>query len=221
MAKVRQSRGFGFLLKNIVLLGLLLVVWWVFGRVCLITVAIVLVTLRVLGVVFIKNPTKTLVNIGQANWYSLLEALLHRGADRASLMIEVIDADRLTKLKDRVSIIEAPSKTNFLQFKKYDTTKGSTLQLHFPRAPWSQAYYVQVQELLKQRGASYVIRPWRLKIMNRYKIDETIAVYLEQDLEQAVSLAKIILFEVFKLTPRDNALFWFHRVPPADSSEGV
>ena len=99
-----------------------------------------------------------------------------------------------------------------MQFTKHITDKGVTLQLQFARAPCSAEYYPKLQDLLKQREYYFDIWPVRPEDKFAPEIDEFIVVNLEQDLERAVRLTKLILLEIFKLNPGDNASVWFGNI---------
>jgi hypothetical protein len=111
-------------------------------------------------------------------------------------------------------IIESPAKERYMQFTKHITEKGVTFQLQFARAPWSAELYQPLQELLKQREYHFEIWPVRPEDKFDPGIDQFIVVYLQQNLELAVRLTKLILLEVFKLEPSDTALVWFLNISP-------
>jgi hypothetical protein len=192
----------------------LFAVWWFFGWFYL-TIGILLVAaLFIFLMVMDRKAAKNPVNVGQGNWREYLETLLYRGYDRAIMMVEAPDQKRSEQFANRIAIIESPARERYMQFTKHITEKGATFQLQFARAPWSAECYQSLQELLKQREYHFEIWPVRPEDKFGPGIDEFIVVYLQQDLELAIRLTKLILLEVFKLEPSDTALVWFLNISP-------
>jgi hypothetical protein len=215
-----HRRTLGLLAQYTVILMALFGVWWFFGRFYLVIGIVLVSALTVFIVVIERKAAKNPVNIEQGNWRKHLETLLYRGYDRAAMMVEAPDAKRLMQFANSLFIVEAPATERYMQFTKCITDTGVTIQLQFPRAPWSLQYYDEVQELLKQGEYYYKIWPVRPEDKFAPEIDQFIVVYLERDLQQAIILTKLILLEIFKLKPSDTALVWFGNVS-ADKNKKI
>lgn len=190
----------------------LFAVWWFFGWFYL-TVAIVFVALMF---ILIAVPAKNVVNIAQGNWRRYIETLLFYGYDRAFMMVEAPSGKqpwRFGKWFGNLTVLyEAPARTHFMQFTKHITESGVILQLQFAHAPWSARYYQPLQDLLKQREYYFDIWPVRPEDKFGPEIDEFIVIALEQDVQRAIILIKLILLDIFKLNPSDNASVWFGNI---------
>lgn len=161
-----------------------------------------------------RRPAKNIVNIAHGNWRRYMEALLYQGYDQAFMMVEARPAKRPMQFGNLIFTYESPAKTHYMQFTKYITEEGVTLQLQFARAPWSLEYYNQLQVLLKQREYYFDLWPVRPEDKFGPEIDEFIVVYLGQDVERSVALAKLILLEIFKRKPNDTVLVWYGNLHP-------
>jgi len=149
-----------------------------------------------------------------------METLLNRGYHRACMVVEAPDAKHPIQLTNRIAIIEPPAKERYMEFRKNVTEQGVTLQFQFPHAPWSLEYFERLQDLLKQREYRFKVWPVGPKDKFLPDIDQFIVVYLEQDLEHAIILTKLVLLEIFKLNPSDIALVWFADISPSEEKIG-
>ena len=172
-------------LTGIILFGL----WWFFGWKYLV------VGIAVFALLFFidwKNSgrTKKRVNIAQGDFHKYLETLFYRGYDHGAM------------------IVEAPDEKRYMQFTKHILDQGVFLQFQFPRAAWSTPYYEPLKDLLNRGNYYYQVHQVRPEEFMDHP-DEFIVVALEQKLEAAVALAKLVLLEIFKLDPSDDVLIWY------------
>ena len=219
-----NSRAFKELLRreptvlNVVMcliIGVVLFIVWLFFGFLYLTIAIVIVALFfIYTAVTSGKVAKNVVNIAHGSWRSSFETLLSKGYDGALMMVEAPSGKRPRQFANLTWLSELPAKTKFVQFTKYITENGVTLQLHFACAPWSASYYPALQDLLRQRGCYFDIYVVQDDDKFYPDIKEFIAVNLGQDVEQAISLTKLILLELFTLTPSDNASVWYANLSP-------
>ena len=152
-----------------------------------------------------KQPARHRLNVGQGDFRSYIEALLHRGYERGFMIIEARDRKR------------------FIQFTKYIKQKKQVgLQFDFPRAPWSVEYFEPLTELLNQRKFEYELQQVNPSPDRRSEdqVSEFIVVDLKQDLDAAVELTKLVLLEIFKLSPVDTVTLWYRDVSLYDEKIG-
>jgi hypothetical protein len=186
---IRRRTLFVLLVEYPVIVIILCVLWWFFGLRYLIAGIIIFAFLFVLSW-WARQPVKRSLNIADGNWRSYLEALLYKGFDRAMMFVT------------------APDGKHSMQFTKYLMDHGVVIQFQFPRAPWSTRYYEPLQRLLKERH--YYFQIWPVGPQDKFdpEIDQFIVVSLEQSLEHAEALVKLVLLEIFKLDPSDNVMVW-------------
>ena len=137
-------------------------------------------------------------NISQQDLGTFLEVLLFRGYDRGRLFIRI------------------PNDIRFLQFSKY-IDKHSSVGLHFdfPLADWSRNYYERLKIALANAGFQFEIKP-----TGDDRIREFIVVELRQNLESALSLALLVLQDIYGLNQNDPIELYFENVSPKDEKIG-
>lgn len=136
-------------------------------------------------------------NLAPADVQRLLEALLRRGYDRGSLIIEVDDSQRPRK---------------FVQFTKYIAAGGRIgLQFDFPLARWSQPYYEAIQQKLEESGLQY-----RVEKTGRQDTEEFINVDLATDLNRAYQAAALSLTVLSSNRPEVRLRGSFQGISAAD-----
>lgn len=188
-----QDRKFVVLVEYPIIGIMLFAVWWFFGWTYLV------IGIAVFAFLFFlawhgSKPAKSRLNIAQGDWRKYMETLLHRGYDKGLMMVEAPDGKRS------------------MQFIKCITENDVFLQFQFPRTRWSAEYFTPLQEILNQRN--YHSRIWSVSPEDKLgpEIDQVILVFLAQDLEHAIALAKLVLLEVFKLDASDEAIIWYRNV---------
>ncbi|HET8670697.1 MAG TPA: hypothetical protein VFM05_08755 [Candidatus Saccharimonadales bacterium] len=167
-----------------------------------------LTTLIVLMILFWwwgKRPARHRINLAQGNFRRYMEALLSRGYDRGFM------------------IIEAPDRRRFIQFSKYIKNEtGAGLQFDFPLVPWSEEYFEPLKAVLDQRSYKCQIEHVNPSPKHEVKnqVREFLVIDLEQDLEKASELSKLVFLEVFKLKPSDMVTLWFVNISINDERIG-
>jgi len=92
-------------------------------------------------------------------------------------------------------IIEDRNSEHFIQFRKYILRDGEIgLELGFPEAPWSAAYFPELRDALANSGTSF-----REARETSGKVTAFIHVDCGQDIDQAVGLTRLCFFEIFGL----------------------
>lgn len=140
--------------------------FWLAAIVIALLVSFALATLRIH-----RRRMKEWNNLDREGVERGLEVLLKRGYDGA------------------VAILTEPATQRFVQFQKYIGDQGTIgLQMHFPRAPWSEPFYSGVSEMLQRRGVS----------IHRTAVQGTPVVeFLEADFGSDVALAATVVDDVF------------------------
>jgi hypothetical protein len=152
-----------------------------------------------------KQPARHRINVAQGNFRLYLEALLYRGYDGGYM------------------IIEAPDRRRFIQFSKYiKNERVAGLQFDFPRAPWSEEYFGPLKALLDRRNYTNEIEKVDPAPKQRLKnqVVEFLVIDLDQDLDKASELSKLVFLEVFRLNPSDTVTLWFVDVSIHDEKIG-
>ena len=152
-----------------------------------------------------KQPAKHRLNVEQGDFRRYIEALLYRGYQRGFMIIEARDRKR------------------FIQFTKYIKKKKQVgLQFDFPRAPWSAEYFESLTELLNQRKFEYELQQVNPSPQHKLEdqVSEFIVVDLKQDLDAAVELTRLVLLEIFKLSPVDTVTLWYRHISLYDEKIG-
>jgi len=137
-------------------------------------------------------------NISQQDLGTFLEVLLFRGYDRGRLFIRI------------------PNDIRFLQFSKY-IDKDSSVGLHFdfPLAEWSTNYYGPLKIALANAGFLFDIKP-----TGDGRIPEFIVVELKQNSKSALTLALLVLQDIYGLNENDPIELYFENVSPKDEKIG-
>lgn len=160
-------------------------IWWV-----VLFSAAVLVGLLVL---LDRGPLK----VRQADLLVYLETLLHRGYDRGFV------------------VIKPRRGREFIQFTKYMDESVAGIQFDFPRAPWSEAHYDRLQDLLRTAGFDFERQP-----TSKGAVSEFLVVDLKQDCERATDLALLCLGGLFDSADSDLLRLRFHDVSPLQETNG-
>ena len=137
--------------------------------------------------------------LGQACWKTWRMSrddwsLYDHGFDK---MPEVIKRALRYCLNRGVIVIEDRNSEHFIQFRKYILRNGEIgLELGFPEAPWSTAYFPQLRDTLTASGTSFreTREPYG-------KVTGFIHVDCGKDIDNAVDLAHLCFFEIFDLAP--------------------
>jgi hypothetical protein len=92
-------------------------------------------------------------------------------------------------------IITDPATDRFVQLRKYVHSKDQYgLSFDFPRAPWSEPYYQELQGRLDTNHMGFVLQP----TLND-PVKEFLQVDCGRDVDFADKLVRMVLFEIFKL----------------------
>jgi hypothetical protein len=111
------------------------------------------------------------------------------------------------------AIVTEPTTQRFIQFRKFIGPSGTMgIQMHFPRAPWSEPFYSDISELVQRRGVS----------AQRTVVQGTpVAEFLEADFGVDVALAAAVvddvLTHIFK-TPKAPLQFRADDICPHDAT---
>jgi len=92
-------------------------------------------------------------------------------------------------------VITDPDTDRFIQLRKYIHSPGQYgLSLDFPRAPWSERYYHELQARLESDQMEFVLQPTL-----DHPVTEFLQVDCKRDIEFAGKLIRMVLFEVLGL----------------------
>jgi hypothetical protein len=139
------------------------------------------------------RPVEHLEEIGLGDLQRCLDILLQRGYDLGFVVFEM------------------PGDQRFLEFSKYvRDAKNQGVQLDFPRAPWSEAYYEQVKSLLEGKSIRYQVED-----TPDGPVREFIQVDFGQDLAGAALTGREIFERVFRVDPSTRVTADFQHVAPA------
>ena len=113
-------------------------------------------------------------------------------------------------------MIEVPNSPLFIQFSKYFLGKGRVgLKLDFPLAPWSEKYYERVKQELSKMSLKFSVVPTM-----ETTVREFLTVDLGQDIDQAITLAKMILHSAFGLDQNQTFTLYFDNISHKDENIG-
>jgi hypothetical protein len=157
------------------------VVWIAFAALTSLVV-VAIGTILVLAVIRARRRAKADDRRTLAEVKDYLQTLLRRGYDRAFIVITDIPTDR------------------FVQFAKYVRPQREIgLQLGFPRAEWSEAFYEKVQALLEDHDIPFSIQPTGAR-----PVTEMLHVDCGRDVDRAIFLIERIFRDIFAI-PADRS----------------
>jgi len=135
--------------------------------------------------------------LGQAIWKTWLMGqddwgLYNHGLDK---MPEVIKWALRYCLNQGFIVIQDRNSEHFVQFRKYILRNGGYgLELGFPEAPWSRTYFPKLRDALTAEGT-----PFRETRESQGEVTAFIHVDCGQDIDRAVELARLCIFDIFGL----------------------
>jgi hypothetical protein len=92
-------------------------------------------------------------------------------------------------------VITDSATDRFVQLRKYvHSREHYGLSFDFPRAPWSEPYYRELQARLETDHREFVLQPTL-----DHPVEEFLQVDCGKDVEFADRLMRMVLFEIFKL----------------------
>jgi hypothetical protein len=125
-------------------------------------------------------------------------------ARRSFSQYRTVSADALTAYIGRLlrggqagtALVITDSATDrFVQLRKYvHSQEHYGLSFDFPRAPWSEPYYRELQARLETDQREFVLQPTL-----DHPVEEFLQVDCGKDVEFADRLTRMVLFEIFKL----------------------
>ena len=140
-------------------------------------------------------------NISQANLKKYFEVLLYRGYNGGHMIVQV---SRDKKFK------------RFLQFSKYIGDKKNVgLQFDYPLADWSKPNYEKFKNILNENRIEFDIEK-----TEQEKVPEFLVVDVKKDLDKADKISKLVLQQLYSLSPDDLIELYFVNVSEEDEKIG-